>query len=254
MSTVLDIDLDFFARPTVHDVPEAAPRPDDALFSVWSADAAADLLRRLGLTRPVPGRLCTHHYEALWAWNAAVYQGVLDVPFDVVHVDAHEDLGYGDPLWRRLQEEALARPVEERRFEEVAALAHSGNYLLCALALGWVRELTLVLPGPLAADSTRRLRELNAHPLHFRHGREASGALQLKAVPGMPADEQARRCRKLAWTVEDSPVPVRVLDAHEVTAATFDFLTVARSPAFCPPKTDQLLPLLCENLISSAHG
>lgn len=242
--TVLDLDLDFFVSPTLYEVPEDAPRPPDHAHQVWPAAEAEHLLQRLGLTAPVPGALCERHVEALWAWNRAVYEGRLEVPFDVVHVDAHEDLGYGDPLWTRLQEEVLVRPVWERRFEEVAALAHSGNYLLCAVALGWVRELTLVLPGPLPITPEGRLRELCAHPLHFAYGEETSGLLQLKSVPGLPAAEQAERCRELRWAVMDAPVPVTVLSAEEVEPAVYDFLTLARSPAFSPPKAEGLLPTL----------
>lgn len=242
--TVLDVDLDFFVSPTVYDTPEHAARPDDRACTVWGPAEAEGLMRRLGATAPLPGALCEHHVEALWAWNRALYEGRLVAPFAVVHVDAHEDLGYGDPLWIPLQEEVLLRPVWGREFEQVAALAHSGNYLLCAVALGWVSELTLVLPGPLSRDPALRLAELSIHPLHWLDGDETSGMLQLRSAPPLPARAQADGCRTLEWAVLDPPVPVRVLLPEEVEPQAYDFLTVARSPAFCPPKADALLPLL----------
>ena len=242
--TVLDIDLDFFVSPPVYSVPESGARPADEGFQVWDAADVEAFLRRLGLARPLPGRVVHHHGRVLWEWNAALYEGRLKAPFRVVHVDAHEDLGYGDPLWRQLQEEVLARPVGERSPDQLHTIAHSGNYLLCAVALGWVSELVLVMPEPLPADPVHRLHALSAHPLHFAGGEPATGLLQLKSLPGLPADEQAQRCRELEWRVVDTPVPVKVVAPGEVEPAGYEFLTVARSPAFCPPKADALLPLL----------
>ena len=50
----------------------------------------------LDRARPVPGRLVTDHFEAFLFWQELVRCGALDIPFDVVHVDAHADLGSGD--------------------------------------------------------------------------------------------------------------------------------------------------------------
>ena len=46
----------------------------------------------------------------------------------------------------------------------------------------------------------------------------------------------------------DRPVPVRVLRPEEVGPQAYDFLTVARSPAFCPSRADALLPVLTGRL------
>jgi hypothetical protein len=252
--TVLDIDLDFFAAPTLHEVEEHAARPEDSAFTVWTPDAVTAFLARLGLIAPLPGGASDRHVDALWTWNAAAYAGRLELPFGVVHVDAHEDLGFGGDAWRRLQETVLVKPLAERRFEDVAPLADSGNYLLCAVALGWVREITFVLPGPLPPVPEARLHDLNVHALHLRDGDPASGTLQLKSRAPLTADAQAARCQDRSWTVLDPPVPIRVLSPDEVTPARYDLLTLARSPAFCPPKTDALLPLLERWLAEEAAG
>ncbi len=244
MQVILDLDLDFFVRPPVYHVPERGPRPSDQAHSIWPAEAVAALLRRLGVTAAIRGRVVEHHVEALPAWMDAITRGWLAPPFRVVHVDAHEDLGYGDPLWMSFQEQVLCRPLPQRNFDEVLGLAHSGNFLLAAIALGWVGALDLVLPGPLSPDHGRRLSDLSAHAVHFMHGVETSGAIELHAVPGLPAEAQARGCRKLPWVVRDPPVPVRVLAPGEVRPATYSYWTVATSPAFCPPGADALLPVL----------
>jgi hypothetical protein len=89
----LDLDLDFFVSPTLFDREEHLGRPANDGFTVWPSVKADGLLRKLGLTGTLPGKVCGRHVEALWAWREAIRLGALVPPFPVVHVDAHEDLG-----------------------------------------------------------------------------------------------------------------------------------------------------------------
>ncbi len=136
----------------------------------------AFLKRRCGLdnARPIPGRLVTHHHEAYFFWRELVRGGALSTPFDVVHVDAHADLGTGDAGYVNLMTDVLHRPVERRAdVERAHDRLNAGNYLAFAAACRWVRSL-LYVANPAARDDLMYL--------HFKNFDAGSGLLAAQGV------------------------------------------------------------------------
>jgi hypothetical protein len=98
---VLDLELDLFLDDVAYHRPSSreCERLPDGEYTPWAAAAVRTVLEDhygLDRARPIPGRLVTHHFEAFLFWQELVRCGALDIPFDVVHVDAHADLGSGD--------------------------------------------------------------------------------------------------------------------------------------------------------------
>ena len=67
----------------------------------------------LSRERPIPGRFVTHHDGAFDYWGDLADEGTIGI--DLVHVDAHSDLGLGDASWVYIMEVLLRLPVKERR-------------------------------------------------------------------------------------------------------------------------------------------
>lgn len=246
--SVLDIDLDAFVWPQVFYREEQADRPSGSQHRAWPLPAVDRLLCRLGVTGAMPGRCVEHHVEVFDVWHEALESGRLRHPFHVVHVDAHEDLGYGDPCWKSIQEKILTHPLTCRTPNAVRPLLHSGNYLLGAAALGWLASVTFIPCRALPRGAAARLELASVLDLHWQAGNPRSGALQLRSRRGVSADVHARDALQPDWDLLDPPIPVRILAPHEFSARTWAALTAARSPAFSPPEADSLFEHLRQRI------
>lgn len=94
----LDIDLDAFLNHVAH-WPEGG-RLDAESFHPWAEDRLREFMeRQCGLSRsaPIDGWFVTNHDGAFDVMRNIVEGG--SGPLEVVHVDAHADLGMGDPSW-----------------------------------------------------------------------------------------------------------------------------------------------------------
>lgn len=159
---VLDLDLDFF----VHGAATWREPEDDRLdpdeYPPWELDDVLEFLtKRCLLTGPLPGMVVEHHGELFGRWRDAIGQGLLTPPFSVAHVDAHADLGQGDPGYMYLLSEVLRLPVEERRFPKAAWEGlNDGNYLAFAIACRWLSDLKYVFNSEGPGRPTDILRVL----------------------------------------------------------------------------------------------
>jgi hypothetical protein len=99
-----------------------------------------------------------HHNEIFYHWGEAIDAGQMTTPLEVVHVDAHADLGLGDASYAYLMGELAFEPFQ-KRYEILRARRPSsrnemldldsyaltdGNWLMFALACGWLSNLTYV--------------------------------------------------------------------------------------------------------------
>lgn len=137
---VLDIDLDFFVSDIAHFVSDNGKRLNDDYYKIWDEKSVRKFLeKKCGLSRskPVKGRLIRHHDEAYYYfWRELISNNKLKVPFDIVHVDAHADLGLGDASWVYILSDLLRLPPEERINPKTTGLdgLSYGNYLAFAIA------------------------------------------------------------------------------------------------------------------------
>jgi hypothetical protein len=94
--TVLDIDLDFFLQQRVTGPRRRRPSCKD--IAPWAASAVEKfLVQQCGLDsrKPLPGSIVKEHHELFDIWQHLIETGQLTVPFDLVHIDAHADVGMG---------------------------------------------------------------------------------------------------------------------------------------------------------------
>lgn len=94
---VLDIDLDFFLDKTVDGRSDnPANRPDEYGIVPWSVADVTDFLENtLNVGMNNSGAVVQSHHEVFYQWKNLIEARGLVVPFKVVHVDAHSDLGLG---------------------------------------------------------------------------------------------------------------------------------------------------------------
>jgi hypothetical protein len=160
MDTVLDLDLDFFVWPTVH-YPERKRAPKGKFTHVATeAEVRSFLEERCHLNKDVKvaGRQFVEHEEAFRVWQAWVREGKLTNPFDVIHIDAHADLGAGlNSTCRYIETKLLAVPLSERHSPRFGSDGiNSGNYLLAVIANRLIRQLTYVYPTDPAPPYKRK--------------------------------------------------------------------------------------------------
>src|SRR4051812_38877731 len=98
MQRVLDLDLDFFIDgPPAHWKRYDGGRLDSDDNPPWPLDRAIEFLaHRCNLNSKLPGFVVEHHGELFARWRDAINAGILRPPFELIHVDAHADLGLGE--------------------------------------------------------------------------------------------------------------------------------------------------------------
>jgi hypothetical protein len=239
---ILDVDLDFFVHPVAHfrNLDDLSRLSDDE-YDVWPLDeASAFLADQCGLSGRLPGWAIERHGEAFRHWHEAIASGRLKAPFSVVHVDAHADLGLGEPVHEEIMGELLFMPVDQRA--KAASRVTDGSYLAYACAAGWFADLTYV-------HSTEKCQDL--HPYHMKNWDVEESSLQLKAVQrsnlnGMTGKPRGQR------PVEhlDPEIPFRRQFWRGFQAEdAFDAIVICRSPNFTPPAADHLYDMICDRYV-----
>jgi hypothetical protein len=272
MHTILDLDLDFFIWPPFRDQPEEARLPRSEWEQLASEREVRSFLEErchLSKRAPVQGCSAEQHQDAFNVWRQWIECETIVAPFNVVHADAHSDLGSG---WANrsctfIETELLAMPVEERRHPAFGPThLNSGNYLLGAIANRWVSQLTYVYPAdrteaapvqpgglPRLEDDMRRLARLlrtdQEPPVSdvpawiFRNNDWKTRLIELKHY------HPTRHCRSYA---DDHPVhleppaPFNWVEASEFNVAGVTHMFLAHSPEHTPVEADKLLPVIKE--------
>ncbi len=235
---ILDIDLDFFLDRIFygHDEPQGRLSSRD-----YIPDTKETILRylieRCGLqeSEPLPGALCEHHVEVFDHWEAMLQEGVLSAPFEVVHLDAHADMGLGNLSCLYIAEEMLAQPLEEREVpggNDPWSL-NNCNFLIYALALRWIGKLTYV-HHPEWKDDIQWM--------HMKDFSTTSGIIQLKQFePGFTDGlEDFMKIKDLPFRAEPE-IPMEVVERKDYRAnAKPDFVFITQSPNYTPPTMDPI--------------
>lgn len=117
MPRVLDIDLDFFLNKLTTGQVGSTERKPDTCCRPWHPDEVRQFLEaHCGLSRDrrVPAGIGVHHHQAFHFLHHMIKDGGLGIPFDIVHVDAHADLGVMAGAGNLLEKDVLHRPVDRR--------------------------------------------------------------------------------------------------------------------------------------------
>ncbi len=240
---VLDLDLDFFLSGIATRQAPKGKRLADEL-APWSEGEVRDFLeKQCGLTRsaPTPGAFVEEHDGVFKAWRNLILANRLRFPFDVVHVDAHADLGMGDGSWHYVSTDILHRPEQERILpvEGGPSGLNQSNFLLFAIACRWIRELTFVYHpdckiGPGLRDIPRTA---------MKNYDVAGPFIQLKKLrsetpPGIRPEDGV-------IVGLEPEVPLHRMAGTEFrSGAKFDFVFLTRSPRYTPAAADALVPVI----------
>ncbi|MFW9952290.1 MAG: UPF0489 family protein, partial [Candidatus Thorarchaeota archaeon] len=149
MDRILDIDLDFFLNK-VSDSREDSKRLNKKNYFPWRKDRLKSFLEnRCNLVRkpPIRGRVVKNHHQAFFFWKELIQSKIIEIPFELVHIDAHSDIGVADWGWIYITGELLHKPLKERMNPDKSMLfgINEANYLAFALACRWIKKLTFII-------------------------------------------------------------------------------------------------------------
>jgi hypothetical protein len=236
---ILDLDLDFFINDIVHNVSDYDSRVDDNYTSTWLEEHVCSFLEsqcKLSKSRPIKGKVVEHHHEAFLYWRELILNGQITTPFEVVHVDAHSDLGLGDASWAYIMGEILHRPFDNRMFPDIEPhKLNPGSYLAFAIACRWVSKITFVLHPKWRNDLTW---------IHFKDYDTSSGIIQLKKYD--PKTLDVLSLEKIKPLELEPEVPFTMVKSSEYTETEqFSFVVLSRSPGYTPKSADKLIDIIC---------
>ncbi len=244
MQTVLDIDLDFFLDRILYNSDEPKGRPDNRHYKVDTIESAfAFLHEQCGLPPKAtfPGHCCIHHKEVFFKWKMMICDGILKVPFKVIHIDAHADMGFGNASCTYIAEHFLAKPPEQRKLPLSGGpwAVNNCNFLAYALASRWISHLTYV---------THPQYEDDIQWVHMKDFSSTSGFVQMKLFKigfthrlSNPLD-----VKKLPFKAEPD-IPLDVISRSQFRTNTLpDFVFISQSPNYSPPAADKLYAQLCK--------
>lgn len=260
----LDLDMDYFMKCDVHIGSDSSTdrlSEDDYGYAVWSEQEVRHFFEKnLGLskTHRIPGRIVSGHNESLFLWQDLISAGKLAVPFEVVHVDTHADLGLGYASWAHICRKMLAYPVNERpkhaEYEAFNKIQREGigDYLLYAIAYRMISSLTYCgNPNKPCNDYIVDTLKGFKEEYVFESGDPVRNTIQLlynpQAFDCYTANETEKR-RFISRSVKEPEVPFliipRIEDVH--FDGDFDYAVMAQSPNYTPVSADYIMDVFGE--------
>jgi len=237
---ILDIDLDYFAQGALYFPDETAGRPPAEIFPPWDATEVEEFLEEnCGLTKSkrIPGFLIETHDQAFYIWNELLDSKKLYAPFEVVHVDAHADLGLGDASYVYILKELLKYPPEKRVDYLCRSKLYEGNYLAFALACRWISSLTYVQQSDCGTGG-----DLLGY--YFRDYDDQSGYIEM---PIWNSDTDLALTQWPRPERREPAIPFRNIGRLEYKENTpFDYGSLSISPAYTAQETEKLIPVISE--------
>jgi hypothetical protein len=237
---ILDVDLDFFLANVFYK-DASNERPGGNRYAPWPEQDVRDFLERgCGLDKGarLPGKVVVKHDEVFYDWRERIEGELLLPPFEVVHVDAHADLGMGDASYAYIMTEHLGKPVHLRTHPPTTEWSgiNEGNYLAFAIACRWISRLTYVRHEKWEDDLL---------PCYMKGADEDSGFIQLKYFGQVDAHSlMLGHETPLALEPE---VPFQMIAGrHYRNKRPFDRMYLALSPSYTPEGADKLIPIIKE--------
>jgi len=239
---VLSLDIDFFVDPIAHDEPIGSDdRLSDTNYSTDPDAIVTSFLEKqclLTMDSPVPGFAIRDH-DAAWDVLRFFHEQRQHCPVDLIHIDAHSDLGMGDPGYVYLLTKWL-RPSPSSEPKRAWGGMNLANWLAFAAAGNLVRKIEFVprnhppsdlfpyyLDPPPPSVATR---------LVFRDVTESELSTEVNGQENpWPFLQSKKIIRSVPW--KTTPM------AKFKMATAPDFVIVCQSPQFTPPSADRALEL-----------
>lgn len=260
---ILDLDMDYFMDSVAHTPDSVLERLSEADYGdcVWSERRVRSFLEEnLGLSkeRKLPGRIVCGHNEALIFWRELIAHGELTVPFDVIHVDSHADLGLGYSSWTHILNYLLSYPVEERPMHNKYVDCFGnlreesiGDYLLFAVAYRWISKI-IYCANPNGEKNDYLLDTLKNFEEKYIWGDPVENTIQLLYNPDMdfPQYDDYTHVKKeyIAKSKAEPEVPLIIIPTIEAVKydGNFDYVVMAQSPNYTPASADFIIDILRE--------
>lgn len=244
---ILDLDLVFFLHGAAHWRVDG-DRLDGTEFPLWQMEQVLTFLRdRCLLEDPLPGVVVENHGELFARWKRLIQEGTIKTPFHVTHVDAHADLGLGDSGYVHLMTEVLYRePADRLRPDEGQGGLGDGNYLAFAIACRWLSALEYVYNDEGGGDLMW---------MHMENFDSTADQIQLAAMRKGEIDKLLGIARRDEAEVDrlEPPLPFRHCAWREFRAEQpFDFICLARSPAYTPLESDVIFERIRRRFIDES--
>jgi hypothetical protein len=254
---VLHIDIDFFVDPVVYYRTDTGTRPSGREFRADPLEAVTRFAEEqclLDARTPAPGASVVHNDEVFGAIEERLRVGSLTAPFEMIHVDAHSDLGVGenDRSFERITTDILHRPIAERPagVRSGAGALGFGNWLAYCLACRFIDKLTIVR-HPNAKHDFHAAYFADYIPPDW-HPRVDRREAHVRMQPLTREELDARRWQltgrwgaKLAHPVEQPLIPTTIVQraAFQLDRAP-DFLFLCLSPGYSPASADRIFRAL----------
>ncbi len=231
---------------------------------VWPASKVRFFLEKnLGLSkdRKIRGRIVVGHNEALSYWKELIFDNRLSVPFEVIHVDSHADLGLGYLSHTYISNTLLGYPVKERPFHNQYTSASGdvceekiGDYLLFAVAYCWISKLTYCA-NPRGNKNDYIMGTMKDFKENHVEDRPTFNTIQLLYNSGlkMPyrSDSNETKANYILSSRKEPEVPFLIIPTIEDVKydGDFDYIVMAQSPNYTPASADFIMEILREYII-----
>lgn len=144
---ILDIDLDFFQDSIANYIDlSSGIRLCSEDYNVNTKEEVRNFLSKncgLSTASKLKGMYFVHHDEVFYDIRSKIEAGVLICPFDVIHIDAHADLGLGDTSYIYIMTELIHKEPAERLYPNAKQI-NSGNFLIYLILSKWIKNLLYV--------------------------------------------------------------------------------------------------------------
>ena len=264
---VLDIDMDYFMNYVAYGQSEDNDErlPEEGWGEeVWSVQKVRSFFEKnLGLSknRKIRGRIVVGHNEALSYWRELIFDNRLSVPFEVIHIDSHADLGLGYLSHTYISSTLLGYPVKERPFynqytNEFGDVCEEkiGDYLLFAIAYRWISKLTYCA-NPQGEKNDYIMSTLKDFKENHAEGRPTFNTIQLLYNPGLEkpcrSDSNDTKVNYILSSCKEPEVPFLIIPTIEDVKydGDFDYIVMAQSPNYTPASADFIMDILREYII-----
>ena len=262
---ILDLDMDYFLDSVAHFILDSCKKRLSEEYygeKVWSKDRVRTFLEsNLGLSREkkIKGRIVKGHNEALFFWKELIYKGEIEVPFEIVHVDSHADLGLGCTFsWQHILNSVLSFPILERpkhnQYTNSSGNLRSaglGDYLLFAIAYRWVSKL-IYCANPNGQKNDYLYCTIKNFEEKFIWDDPVDLSIQLiynsqLDIPKQNASTEETRLF-IDTGVKEPEVPMTIIPTVEGVAfdGDFEYAILAQSPNYTPASADFIMDIFRE--------
>ncbi len=255
---ILDIDMDYFLEKAPHFISQECTNRASEDHKPWNKEKVVDFIENnLGLSKSnkIKGKIVCHHNEALDYWRYLINCKLLEIPFEVIHVDSHADLAFMEVHQQSfISGNLLGLSVDERsnienyknHFEEYYKPG-IGDYLLFAIAFRWISNLTYVSnPNEQGDDYSKFI---------MKNFEESSKVIQLPyndkyKLKDLTYCSNIERMTQeyLNNSILEPEVPFEIKKNIEDIKynGDFDFITFCISPNYTPKSADFIIDIFKE--------